>query len=229
MEKRKITRPETRNFKLKLLNPAPYNPRKIKRENKDGLGSSMVRFGCVQDIIVNVRDNSNIIVGGHQRYDILVEQNGIESEWPCKAVDLSPEDEKALNLVLNNPHLQGAFTDDLPEHILAIREQLKDDMAFMQLRLDQLSTEISEKEGKSRTDGEVEFSREVLEENNYIVFLFDNKIDWQAAKETFGLKTVQALDSKEGYRKAGTGRVLSGSRLMQVINGENPDDFYSEL
>lgn len=103
----------------------------------------MGRFGCVEDIVVNIRGGRNVIVGGHQRYDILLKENGPQCPWSCKVVDLSEADEKALNLALNNPHLQGEFTEQLPEHIRQLREELTDEMAAVDLRIDQLRQEIT--------------------------------------------------------------------------------------
>jgi hypothetical protein len=138
-----IQKIETKQFKLKELSPSQYNPRRIRDENREGLRASMGRFGCVEDIVVNIRGGRKVIVGGHQRYDILLKENGQESVWPCKVVDLSEADEKALNLALNNPHLQGEFTEQLPEHIRQLRDELADEMAAVDLRIDQLRQEIA--------------------------------------------------------------------------------------
>ena len=64
---------------------------------------------------------------------------------------------------------------------------------------------------------EIEFSSELLEAQNYIVFAFDNIMDWQVVKERFGIRAVGALDSKKGYRREGTGRVLNGKALLEVL------------
>jgi len=66
-------------------------------------------------------------------------------------------------------------------------------------------------------DKEEEFTSEVLEENNYIVFVFNNSIDWLTAEDKLGLKSVQALDSKTDYKRKGTGRVLSGDKFLKLI------------
>lgn len=224
----KIKAIKTKYFRLGDLNPAPYNPRTIRRENKDSLRTSLAKYGCVEDIIVNIRGGENVIVGGHQRYNIVLEANGPDEKWPCKVVNLNLEDEKALNLALNSPYLQGEFSDNLPEHIQQLRDQLTDKELFIRLRLDQLKGDL-EKGGIKAEDGEQEFTREILEENNYLVFTFNSKLDWQVAQELFGLKSVQSLDSKKGYRKCGIGRVLSGSKLIQAMQGVKPDDFYTEL
>ena len=48
----------------KLVN-SEYNPRKISNEALSALRSSIEKFGLVQEIVVNERNNK--IVGGHQR------------------------------------------------------------------------------------------------------------------------------------------------------------------
>lgn len=135
---------ETRRIRLGDLHPASYNPRTITEANRDGLKASMQRFGCVEDIVVNVQDGRNVIVGGHQRYEILLAENGPETTWPCKAVYLSGPDEKALNLALNNPHLQGRFSEALPEHIRQLQAELCDEMVVMDLRIRQLHEELEQ-------------------------------------------------------------------------------------
>ncbi len=84
---------------------APYNPRVIDKAAYDGLSASMAKFGYVEPIVVNRR--SKTIIGGHQRYRILKDQ-GTETATAV-LVDLDEPDEKALNLTLNNPHIQGQF------------------------------------------------------------------------------------------------------------------------
>jgi hypothetical protein len=225
----KIKAIKTKLFRLGDLNPAPYNPRMIRKENKDGLRVSMTQFGCVEDIVVNIKGGKNVIVGGHQRYNILLEANGPKEKWPCKIVSLGIEDEKALNLALNSPLLQGEYSDNLPDHIKQLRDQITDKELFIRLRLDQLKGDLEKNGPDQASDGEAEFTREILEENNYLVFTFNNKLDWQVAQELFKLKTVQGLDSKKGYRKCGIGRVLSGEKLIKAVQGGKPDDFYTDV
>lgn len=82
------------------INPATYNPRvDLKPEDPEykKLKNSMETFGYIDPIVWN-RQTGNL-VGGHQRFKILIEQ-GIE-EVQVSVVDLSLEKEKALNLALN--------------------------------------------------------------------------------------------------------------------------------
>lgn len=66
---------------------------------------------------------------------------------------------------------------------------------------------------------EVEFSEYVGEHHNYVVLTFDNDIDWQAAVETFGIRTVKAWDARPGYERKGLGRVIDGVAVVRRLNG----------
>ncbi len=119
-------------MRLQDLDAAPYNPRTITEEAKRGLGASLARFGLVQPIVWNKR--SKQIVGGHQRREALMDQ-GVD-EVDVVIVDLGPDDERALNITLNNPHVAGEFTDDLQELLNQIQGTMPE--AFEDLRLSEL-------------------------------------------------------------------------------------------
>ena len=91
----------TRQVPVELLKPAKYNPRldlqpgdaayeKIKR--------SLDEYGYVDPLVWN--EVTGNIVGGHQRFKILVAEGATEIE--CVVVHIeNPQDEKALNVALN--------------------------------------------------------------------------------------------------------------------------------
>ncbi len=82
------------------LNPAAYNPRKDLQPGDpeyEKLKRSMQEFGYVEPIVWNKRTGN--IVGGHQRYKVLLEM-GLQ-EVDCVVVDLDETKEKALNIALN--------------------------------------------------------------------------------------------------------------------------------
>ena len=66
-----ILKMETKVFLLEDLSPAEYNPRFIDDEALNGLDESIVTFGYLQPIMVNIRDKKNSIVSRHQRYKVL--------------------------------------------------------------------------------------------------------------------------------------------------------------
>lgn len=107
---------EIEHIKITDLKPAEYNPRRISDEDYQKLKNSISTFGLVDPIIVNLKNMH--IVGGHQRYDVLLDQsmedNDFVAELPMIRLgdvgfvftdtSLSIEDddhEKALNLALN--------------------------------------------------------------------------------------------------------------------------------
>lgn len=82
------------------INPAEYNPRKDLKPGDpayEKLKRSMTEFGYVEPIIWN--EETGNIVGGHQRYKVLVAEGHTEVE--CVIVTMSSEREKALNVALN--------------------------------------------------------------------------------------------------------------------------------
>lgn len=85
------------------ISGAKYNPRKINERQMSGLISSLDKFGFVDPIIVNKRNNT--IVGGHMRRE-AARTLGIK-EIPVVYVDLSEAEEKALNVALNSSSISG--------------------------------------------------------------------------------------------------------------------------
>lgn len=96
--------------------PADYNPRILSEEEYSKLRRSMNRWGLVDPIIINLQNNH--IIGGHQRYEVLLndfERKPFQDDhllllrrgdigWVFTDNDLkldSLEDEKALNIALN--------------------------------------------------------------------------------------------------------------------------------
>lgn len=82
------------------INPAVYNPRVDLKPNDPDykkLENSIDTFGYIDPIIWNERTGN--LVGGHQRFKILIAQGLKEIE--ASVVSLSLEQEKLLNLTLN--------------------------------------------------------------------------------------------------------------------------------
>ena len=85
--------------KIEDLIPAEYNPRKQLKPGDaeyEKIKNSLLHFGYVDPIIIN---NDGTIIGGHQRATVMKDLGHTEVE--CVVVDLSKEDEKALNIALN--------------------------------------------------------------------------------------------------------------------------------
>jgi DNA modification methylase len=126
---------EIKMMPLADLKPAPYNPRKISPQALKGLTASIKRFGLVQPIVLNRR--SGLVVGGHQRIEALKAAG--EKDADVVVVDLSPKDERALNVTLNNPAIEGEFTDDLQDLLASLEKEMPQE--FAELRMDDLKTD----------------------------------------------------------------------------------------
>lgn len=93
-----------RTVPVNLIHPSDYNPRK-KKVIHEKLKRSIKKYNYVDPIVWNERTGR--IVGGHQRFWALVDLGYTEIE--VSVVNLSPEDEKALNIALNS--IQGEWDE----------------------------------------------------------------------------------------------------------------------
>ena len=96
----KVHTVEIKKIQTDKLNPAPYNPRKNLQPGDpeyEKLKRSMQEFGYVEPIVWNKRTGN--IVGGHQRYKVLLNMGAQEID--CVVVELDEAKEKALNVALN--------------------------------------------------------------------------------------------------------------------------------
>lgn len=91
---------EIRKIPVSSINPAPYNPRADLKPSDleyEKLKRSIAEFGYVEPLVWNERTSN--LVGGHQRFKILLEQGYTEIE--VSVVNLDEVREKALNIALN--------------------------------------------------------------------------------------------------------------------------------
>lgn len=98
--KRRWKSMQIEKIKVNKLNPAEYNPRKDLKPGDpeyEKLKNSILTFGYVEPVLWNKRTGH--IIGGHQRYKVLVEMG--KKEIDCVVVDMDSENEKALNIALN--------------------------------------------------------------------------------------------------------------------------------
>lgn len=143
---------EIEHIKITDLKPAEYNPRRISDEDYQKLKNSISTFGLVDPIIVNLKNMH--IVGGHQRYDVLLDEHMLDNDFLAELpmirlgdvgfvftdTELSIRDddhEKALNLALNK--ISGEW--DLPklELVLDDLESNNFDLNLTGFDLDDLS------------------------------------------------------------------------------------------
>lgn len=132
-----------RLVKLSSIKPMPGNPRTISDGVQAALEASLDRFGYVEPIVWNERTGH--IVGGHQRYAILLEK-GIK-EATVVVVDFPEPEEVAANMTLNNPKIEGTWDDTILSLLTNIRDSNEE--LYRVLRIDKLMAAL---EKKTKTD-----------------------------------------------------------------------------
>lgn len=120
-EEQMKTEIKTELLDVKDIKPAKYNPRITTDKGKRYLNASLESFGYVDPIIVN--KNTMSIVGGHQRFKVLKE-HGVQ-KIEVVIVELSEDEEKALNIVLNKTGEHFEWDDDKLKDVI---ESIKDDI-----------------------------------------------------------------------------------------------------
>jgi len=117
-----LTPKPTHRLKIEYVDPhslKPWkgNPRIMSPEQHEQLRKSLRAFGIVDPLIVRRRDN--LVVGGHQRLEDLLELGF--ARVPVVYRDLSDRQTKALNLALNK--ISGDWDED---KLASILDELKD-------------------------------------------------------------------------------------------------------
>ena len=103
---------ENKKININELKPATYNPRIMPEDEYNKLKNSLDTFGLVDPIIVDLK-HDNTIIGGHQRYQVLIDEDDNQELQLIKLGDVGliikqtniklqdTNDQKALNLALN--------------------------------------------------------------------------------------------------------------------------------
>lgn len=101
----------TETISRKEIKNADYNPRIMDKEAKKRLRANLKEHGLVSSITWNKRTGN--IVGGHQRLEQLdtLEKNTDYDLTVC-VVDVPEKEEAKLNVLLNNPSMQGDWDFD---------------------------------------------------------------------------------------------------------------------
>jgi len=128
-----------RKVRLADVKPMPENARSIPDGALAGLEHCIKRFGYVEPIVWN--ETTGNIVGGHQRFSVLSEQ-GVE-EAQMVVVKLTPEEELAANLTLNNPKIEGTWDEPISDLLNQVEEA--DEGLFSALNMNKLRDVLDKK------------------------------------------------------------------------------------
>ena len=154
-----------------------------------------------------VVDDNNVVLGGNMRLKASIEA-GLTEVWIEKASDLTPEQQKEF-IIKDNSSFGDWDWDVLANEWDT--EKLNDWGVDLPILNEKLQVE-------KYAQPEIEITEEILEEHNYLVFTFDNQLDWQVAKEMFDIKTVAKPGYTDTYMQKGVGRVKKGRELIDLFN-----------
>ena len=146
------------------LNPAKYNPRKDLKPGDaeyETLKRSIEQFGYVEPVIWNKATGR--VVGGHQRLKILVD-SGL-TEVDCVGVELSEENEKALNVALNK--ISGEWDTDKLTMLISDLQGSDFDVSLTGFEEDELADLFSKTAEKEVTDDDFDLTA-ALEKASFV-------------------------------------------------------------
>lgn len=212
-------------LKIDLIKENPDNPRVIKGKKFDELVRSIKDFPKMMELRPVVLNGDDMVLGGNQRLGACK-----ELKWKDVPVEyFLEEDAKRMNRQRKKDGLEEKTYEEFCEEFV-----IKDNTSFGEwdwkvLRGDKW--DVSKLKGWGLDDlkldnkpegaGDVEFSEFIGEENNYIVLVFRNEIDWLNAKQHFNLKTVYSTRANGNIWSKGIGRVVDGGKyLTKMINGK---------
>jgi len=128
--------------KIGDLKEWPDNPRIMSKETYETLKKSIQKYGLFGSLVIN-RDN--VIIGGNHRWKVLRELYGDDFEIECDVVDLPPEEQKKLNIILNNT--EGDFDFEILNKIiqdLASQNVDISDLGFTKLDLEAIQLHLKD-------------------------------------------------------------------------------------
>lgn len=211
---------ETIKIQIKDIKLDGDNPNKFDKGMEERLKRSMDTFGYTQDVIVDKK--TMILADGEHRLKEYIRQG--QTEIPVKLIPFKNDAQRRAYRQgankIRGTHEKGLDLEEYDRIIKAGERDILINMTGINISEVEAHLRQSKEELQAKKDAEIKFTQELKEEYNYVVLTFDNEIDWLNALSILDLKTVKALDSKEGYQKMGVGRVLNGPETINKIQGK---------
>ena len=201
------------------LVPYENNARTHTDEHVEQIAKSIQEFGFTNPVLI---DSDNGILAGHGRVKAGTKLG--MKKVPTICIDhLTDEQKKAYILADNRIALNAGWDDEL----LKIEFQALSDADFdLELtgfdddEIDELLVEEIENNFGDDAEGEIKFSEEIGEANNYIVLTFRNEIDWLSALTHFDLESVHSKRQNGKPWSKGIGRVVNGAKYLRSMQDE---------
>lgn len=101
----KLQQFEFKTVKRSEIKLADYNPRLIDDRNLKKLTKNIRENGLIEPVVWNKR--TGFLVGGHQRLMAADKIYRSDYDVPVAVIDVDDQEERKLNVILNNPSEQG--------------------------------------------------------------------------------------------------------------------------
>lgn len=191
------------------------NYRRHSEKNQSLIKKSINEVGFGRSIVIDAEDEIICGNGVVSQVDKKTPVKVIETDGSelivVKRTDLKTEDAKRKQLAV----MDNSTSDSSDFDLDLLQEDFDADL------LGDWGIDIKEEIKKASEKPDVEFATELLEEHNYIVLYFDNKMDWNQCRELLGdlLTTVESKSPKCTLKKRGLGRVLKGEDVINKLQG----------
>ena len=204
------------NLPITEITPYDRNPR-ITNEAVPFVEESIKEFGFLVPLVI---DNDNIIVAGHTRYQAALRLN--YTELPCiRASNLTPQQVEAFRIADNKVAEHSQWHMPLLEEILGEIGGAFDmaKFGFVDQAAEEITASVSDAMANAgdMMNAGVAHPLEVkaFEHWDYLVFVFENEMDWVKACDLFGIQKVEMNYGNNKLR--GMGRVVLGKRLFNGL------------
>jgi hypothetical protein len=229
-------------LKVADLLDAPYNASIASQEALNGLTQSLLDFGVLTHPCVNRTVKGDVLIGGHKRRRILLDDGAEEVD--CIVVEFDAAKARHANTVLNSPEIQGEFVPEMLKSVLMRLRKLAGDESkemFARLRLDVLQRSVrrrlaeatepsrngQERRGKTRDDDIPNLAKtRAVSADGKLYALGDHrilcgKISQPGTLEVFGGEAADMAFSRFAQDEPFTEEYLAVSigHLLQNTNG----------
>lgn len=186
------------NRPIDELIDSEYNPKKCSPKEENDIRNSIIKFGIVDPLIVNMhKGRENIIIGGHQRKRICKELGF--TEMPCVILDLEKPDEMELNLRLSKN------TASIDEE-LVVKNFTKEIMEAVGYQMEKVKSAVSSYEDKfnsiTNNDCVYPLVPKFSEKYDCVIIISKNSIDTTYLKNALGISKAQS------YKNSRTGESM---------------------
>lgn len=209
---------DTETISRSEIKNAPYNPRIMDAKAKKRLKANISKHGLVSSLTWNKRTGN--LVGGHQRLEQLdTLEKSRDYELTVNVIDVDEREEAELNVLLNNPSMQGEWDfDKLANMTDEFGLDLKDDLGFTDTDIDLMFegddrfSQLFETQEGENMRGDLEAvkaarkeSAEKLRERNSIdwftVIVFENEKDRDAFMKEISIPKYEQYITEEQVRR----------------------------